>query len=97
MRIDIEEVPIMRGEWRTAFGRTHVLSQKRMKITLARKPIVTIAEYSEVLLHELLHVWMRMIKSRGAKVDMRKQHEFIYSAEMAVIKKLHIAACKGGK
>ena len=55
-------------------------------IEIANDENPTIAEYSVTLLHELLHVWLEVIKHKGATIDLRKDHKFIYAVEDVIIK-----------
>lgn len=64
-------------------------------IKISEKENPTIAEFSITLLHELLHVWLEVIKKNGAAIDLRKDHRFITSVEQSVIKLAKVL--KGGK
>lgn len=63
-------------------------------IEISEKENPTIAEFSVTLLHELLHVWLEVIKKNGATIDLRKDHRFITSVEQSVIKLAKVL--KGG-
>ena len=63
-------------------------------IEISEKENPTIAEFSVTLLHELLHVWLEVIKKNGATIDLRKDHKFITQVEQSVIKLAKVL--KGG-
>jgi antirestriction protein ArdC len=41
-------------------------------------------EYAATLLHELLHLWVTMMRVKGLRVSNIREHRFIYAAEVVV-------------
>ena len=98
MRIDIQMKDtltrtIRKKKWSLA-GLTTFETNGNVLIEISEKENPTIAEFSVTLLHELLHVWLEVIKKNGATIDLRKDHRFITSVEQSVIKLAKVL--KGG-
>lgn len=55
-------------------------------ITVSMKLNTTIAEYAATVLHELLHLWMTVLRIKGFRVTNKKEHKFIYEAEAHILK-----------
>lgn len=93
MRLDIREILYHRDG---SYGKYWPMSRRRACITLSRKENTTVNWYALTLIHELLHFWVAMIKTKGAKIDRRKEHKFINHLEKDVIKALRLMKTKGG-
>lgn len=72
------------------FGVVKYLSPQRVRIEVSLERNTSLAEYSLTLLHELLHVWLEIIKSNGAVTDKRNEHKFIYAVERQIIQLVSI-------
>lgn len=53
-------------------------------ITISQKLNVLVAEYGCTLLHELLHLWVTMLRLKGFRVSDMKEHRFIYAVEASI-------------
>ncbi len=62
--------------------------RNKAAITISMKLNDTLAEYGATTLHELLHLWMTLLRKEGFKCTNKKEHDFIYSAEQLVIKSM---------
>lgn len=56
-----------------------------MLIEISEKENPTIDLFAVTMLHELLHVWLEILKRNGAEIDLSKDHKFITAVELAVI------------
>jgi hypothetical protein len=54
-------------------------------IEISEKKNPTVDLFSVTLLHEMLHVWLEVLKRNGATIDLRKDHKFITAVEKSVI------------
>ena len=90
MLIDIRTVPSLNrkigGKRYKLYGMTTFQSPDKTLIEIAQDKNETIDVFSVTLLHEMLHVWLTMIKSGGATIDLRKDHKFIYAVEDMILK-----------
>lgn len=87
----VEEMPDDYGE--CAFPTPH-----KAIITISKKGNHLLAMYASTVLHELLHVWVRILAKKGFDIDDRVEHDFIYAVEREVLKKFRqIVRKKGGK
>lgn len=82
MRVHIKEVKKCRNG---AFGNFLLRGTKSSLITISLKLNDTLAEYAATVLHELLHLWMTVIRIKGFRVNSYKEHRFIYAVEAVVI------------
>jgi hypothetical protein len=85
--IEIKNVKYIRGKY---YGIARFNSAKRITIQIAQNLNPTVAAYSSTLLHELLHVWVAIVKMSGGTIDRRKEHRFIYKVEDKITKLLKI-------
>lgn len=83
MRIEIREV---RNCKNGAFGNFLLRSYKSALITISLKLNDSVAEYGATLLHELLHLWLALLRLKGFRVANKKEHNFIYDVEKHVLK-----------
>lgn len=58
---------------------------RRALITISLKQNVLLAEYAVSLLHELLHLWVTMLRLKRYQVTNRREHRFINAVEAVVI------------
>ncbi len=70
----------------TLCGLTTFYKNGKATVLISEKENTTIALFSTTLLHELLHIWLEVIKQNGATIDLRKDHKFITAVETSVIK-----------
>lgn len=63
-----------------SYGTTTFQSKYRALIKVAESKNTTIDEWSNTVLHELLHVWIALLKANGAKIDRRFEHRYIYQS-----------------
>lgn len=82
MRIDIKEVKKCRNG---AAGNFIMYRAGHARITISRKLNGVIYEYAATVLHELLHLWVTILRLRGFRVTNIKEHKFIYAVEGVVI------------
>lgn len=71
---------------RSLYGECAFVSKNKTIITIARQRNKRLATYSATLLHELLHVWIRVMELNGFKVDDDTEHDFIDAVEQAVLR-----------
>jgi len=81
MLIEIQNKKRLEGN---CWGITKYLSKKRISVGISEARNKDIGEYSSTLLHELLHVWIEIIKAQGAVINSRKEHAFIYDVEAKI-------------
>jgi hypothetical protein len=86
MRIDIKLSKRTRLRNRECYGVTRFISDNRAIIYISESANKDIGTYALTLIHELLHVWLAMLKAVGSKIDLRKDHTFINSVEKAIIR-----------
>lgn len=82
IRLDIKEVSRCKNG---ASGNFILRRSGKAIITISRKLNDTVAEYAATVLHELLHLWMTMLRFKGIRVTNTLEHKFIYGVEDAVI------------
>jgi Zn-dependent peptidase ImmA (M78 family) len=85
MNISISEKKRVRLQNRECFGVTKLVSDSKAIIHIAKCTNESPGQYAITLLHELLHVWVDMIKKKGFPIDLRKEHPYIYAVEKAVM------------
>ena len=67
-------------------GECSFKTKNKTIITIARQGNRRLAEYGATLLHELLHVWIRILVMNGFQISDKVEHDFIYSVEQAVVR-----------
>jgi hypothetical protein len=82
MLINLKEVKKCRNG---AYGNFLMRGAKSALITVSLKLNSTIAEYAATVLHELLHLWVMVLRQKGFRVTNVKEHRFIYAAEKHII------------
>lgn len=60
-------------------GRTRALGRDTVVIEVSEKDNQDLWTFGVTVFHELLHVWTNIMKTNGAELDMRKEHQFIYA------------------
>ncbi len=96
MRVDIKEVEAIRDD---SFGTFHMKRRNYAVIKISRKLNDTVAEYAATTLHELLHLWIAILRLQDFRVADRTEHRFINDAEKTIIKsaKRYLRRKKHGK
>ncbi len=82
MFIKIRHVEKIKG----SYGETGFPTPRSAVITISRQLNKSLASYASTMLHELLHVWIRILAIKGFEVDDETEHDFIYAAEKRVLK-----------
>lgn len=70
-----------------AYGNFLIRGRESALITLSLKLNPTLATWGSTLLHELLHLWVTLMRKNGFRVSDKKEHTFIYAVEKAVLQK----------
>jgi len=83
MQVTIKEVGSCRNK---AYGNFLLRGHKSALITVSRKLNTTVAEYSATVLHELLHLWVTLVRLKGFRTTNIREHKFIYGVEDVVLK-----------
>lgn len=86
MIIEIKLVNRIRLNNKECYGLTTLVKGDRAVITIS-KTIKDCWQFNITILHELLHVWLYILKSSAKCIDMRRAHTFIWAME-AVTEKL---------
>ena len=68
------------------FGLSTFETNGDVLIEISEKKNPTIDLFSITLLHEMLHVWLELLKRNGATIDLRKDHKFIRAVEESIVK-----------
>lgn len=92
MRLEIKKVKACRNK---AYGNFLLRGRDTALITVSMKLNTTLAEYATTVLHELLHLWITLLRKEGFKLSNRKEHSFIYAVEAIVVKLFQ--RTKGGR
>lgn len=66
-------------------------------ITISRKGNGYLAGYAATMLHEMLHVWIRILAKKGFKVEDDVEHEFIYAVERDMLRQFKKVIGKIGR
>jgi hypothetical protein len=66
------------------FGLTTFETNGDVLIEISEKKNPTIDLFAITLLHEMLHVWLEILKRNGATIDLRKDHKFIAAVENSI-------------
>ena len=83
MLVEIKEVKQCRNK---AFGNFLLRGQQSALITVSLKLNDTVAEYSATVFHELMHLWVTILRSKGFRCTNTTEHKFINAAEDYVLK-----------
>lgn len=83
MRLEIKDVRECKNK---AYGNFLLRGHSSAVITISLKLNPTIGEYGATLLHELLHAYTTMMRKKGFRVSDRREHQWIYAAEDAIIR-----------
>lgn len=84
MLINIKEVKACKNK---AFGNFLLRGHSYAVITISQKLNTTVAEYGSTVLHELLHLWITILRLKGFRTNNVKEHKFIYAVEAVILKK----------
>ena len=68
----------------TLFGLTTFETNGDSLIEISEKKNPTVDLFAITLLHEMLHVWLEILKRNGASIDLRKDHKFITAVENSI-------------
>lgn len=82
MLIEIKDVKRCRNG---AYGNFVCRSQNNALITISLKLNDTVAEYSATVFHELMHLWVTILRTKGFRCTNIKEHRFINAAEEKVL------------
>lgn len=82
MKIELKEVKKCRNG---AFGNFLFRGHDSVLITVSRRKNDTVAEYAATVFHELMHLWITILRSKGFRCTNVKEHQFIYAAEDFVL------------
>lgn len=82
MIVEIKEVKQCRNK---AFGNFILRGSGKAQITIALDKNDTVAEYCATVFHELMHLWVTIMRSKGFRCTDIKEHRFIYAAEDYVL------------
>ena len=83
MKVEIKAVKKCRNK---AFGNFLVRGHESALITVSLDKNRTIAEYGATILHELLHLWLTILRQKKFKCTNNKEHRFIYAVEREIYK-----------
>lgn len=81
MRVDLKEVKYCRNG---AAGNFLLRGPDYALITVSMKYNQLLVEYCVTVLHELLHLWVTIMRMKGFKTTDTKEHEFIYAVDRVV-------------
>ena len=79
------------------YGECEFRGPHKAIITISRKRNKRLAGYASTVLHELLHVWIRILAKKGFDVDDETEHDFIYASEAAMLKQFKKIVGKIGR
>lgn len=93
MLVEIKDVRKCKNK---AYGNFLIRGKQKILITIALDKNDTVAEYSATVFHELMHLWVTILRSKGFYCTDIKEHRFIYAAEDFVLQaaKKHLKARK---
>lgn len=80
-----------------AYGNTSFYGPKKAIITISRALNRRLSTYAATLLHELLHVWTKILENFGFEIDDKTEHDFIYACERAILKEFRAIVGKKGR
>lgn len=81
MIVEMKIVKSLPNEW---FGCTSFTRKGKANIKISAVKNKDIGTFAMTLLHEMLHVWVTILKGNGAEIDLRKDHKFIYAVENSI-------------
>lgn len=84
MLVEIKDVKQCRNK---AYGNFLLRGRESALITISLKKNQTVAEYGSTILHELLHLWVTILRKKTFKCRDSKEHRFIYAVEDAIYTK----------
>lgn len=82
MLVNIKDVKKCRNG---AYGNFLMRGAGSALITVSLNLNNTVAEYAATVLHELLHLWVTILRLKGFRVTNTREHRFIYAAEKHII------------
>lgn len=65
-------------------------SGNKHEILISRRAHKTVAEFGSTLLHELLHLWVNLLKIYGYRVRLKYEHMWIRAVEKVIIEFMYI-------
>jgi hypothetical protein len=71
-----------------SFGYFQAVSRTRALICVSQELNTTVAQYAATLLHELLHLWVTLLRADGFKARNGEEHRFIYDVETMAVRKM---------
>lgn len=83
MLVNIKDVKACKNK---AFGNFLLRGHNYALITISKKLNTTVAEYGSTVLHELLHLWVTVLRLKGFRTNNVREHKFIYAVEDIVLK-----------
>lgn len=72
------------------FGITKYVNRNKVLIEISEEMNKEPAEYYSTILHELLHVWVSIMKTNGVKATKEKEHKFIYKVESQIVETMRL-------
>lgn len=91
MIIELRMVKRLKGD---ALGRTRVAAHQHALIEISERRNTDLFTFGVTLFHELLHVWTNIMRTNGAAIDMRKEHQFIYAMHRPLAKNIPLMGRK---
>ena len=90
MHVEIKAVKRCRNG---AYGNFIVRGRESALITISLAKNKTVAEYGSTVLHELLHLWVGILRRKTFRCTNNKEHRFIYAVERKIynLAKKHLA------
>ena len=92
--VNIKEVKDCRNK---AFGNFILRGHKSAIITISLKRNDTMAEYAATIFHELMHLWVTILRLKGFRTTNIKEHRFIYAAEAYILRMVKKHLKRSGK
>ena len=93
MIIKIRHAKDLKGD----YGECAFVGPHKAIITISKKGNGYLAGYASTVLHELLHVWIRILAKKGFEVDDETEHDFIYAVERDLLKQFKKIVGKIGR
>lgn len=81
MLVEIKDVKQCRNR---AYGNFMLRGRNSALITVSLKKNETVAEYASTILHELLHLWVTILRKKTFRCGDTKEHRFIYAVERSI-------------
>lgn len=79
------------------YGECSFPTPHKAVITISKKGNGYLAGYASTVLHEMLHVWCRILAKKGFEVDDETEHKFIYAVEKDLLKQFKKIVGKIGR